>query len=463
MQIFLQRIVLNNSISTIYKSQIQMGIIKDTFKAKADIANAEIKDLLKEHGNKKIGEVTLAQAYQGMRGITGLVTETSLLDAQEGIRFRGYTIPELQEKLPKAEGGSEPLPEGLFYLMLLGELPNQADVDHISSVWQRRSHVPNHVFNVIDALPITTHPMTMFVTGVMALQTESNFAKEYATGISKKDYWNPVYDDAMDLIARLPRIAAYIYRRKYKNNEHIQPNGLLDWSGNLAHMMGYNDESFKELMRLYMTIHADHEGGNVSAHTTHLVGSALSDPYLSYAAGMNGLAGPLHGLANQEVIKWIFEMQEKLGTELPSNEQIEQYVKDTLAAGKVVPGYGHAVLRKTDPRFQAQMEFGKKHMPEDKLCQTVWNIYETVPPILQSLGKIKNPWPNVDAHSGALLVHYGLVEYEFYTVLFAVSRALGVLASLCWDRALSFPLERPKSVTTAAVKLWLEGKEEIWE
>jgi len=463
LQIFLQRIVLNNSISTIYKSQIQMGIIKDTFKAKADIANAEIKDLLKEHGNKKIGEVTLAQAYQGMRGITGLVTETSLLDAQEGIRFRGYTIPELQEKLPKAEGGSEPLPEGLFYLMLLGELPNQADVDHISSVWQRRSHVPNHVFNVIDALPITTHPMTMFVTGVMALQTESNFAKEYATGISKKDYWNPVYDDAMDLIARLPRIAAYIYRRKYKNNEHIQPNGLLDWSGNLAHMMGYNDESFKELMRLYMTIHADHEGGNVSAHTTHLVGSALSDPYLSYAAGMNGLAGPLHGLANQEVIKWIFEMQEKLGTELPSNEQIEQYVKDTLAAGKVVPGYGHAVLRKTDPRFQAQMEFGKKHMPEDKLCQTVWNIYETVPPILQSLGKIKNPWPNVDAHSGALLVHYGLVEYEFYTVLFAVSRALGVLASLCWDRALSFPLERPKSVTTAAVKLWLEGKEEIWE
>jgi citrate synthase len=440
-----------------------MGIIKDTFKAKADIANAELKDLLKEHGNKKIGEVTLAQAYQGMRGITGLVTETSLLDAQDGIRFRGYTIPELQEKLPKAEGGSEPLPEGLFYLMLLGELPTESDTDHISSVWQRRSHVPNHVFNVIDALPLTTHPMTMFVTGVMALQTESNFAKEYAAGINKKDYWNPVYDDAMDLIARLPRIAAYIYRRKYKNNEHIQPNGLLDWSGNLAHMMGYNDESFKELMRLYMTIHADHEGGNVSAHTTHLVGSALSDPYLSYAAGMNGLAGPLHGLANQEVIKWIFEMQEKLGTELPSKEQIEQYVKDTLSAGKVVPGYGHAVLRKTDPRFQAQMEFGKKHMPEDKLCQTVWNIYETVPPILQSLGKIKNPWPNVDAHSGALLVHYGLVEYEFYTVLFAVSRALGVLASLCWDRALSFPLERPKSVTTAAVKLWLEGKEEIWE
>ncbi|MBA2760476.1 MAG: citrate (Si)-synthase, eukaryotic, partial [Segetibacter sp.] len=423
----------------------------------------EIKELLKQHGSKKIGEVTLSQIYQGMRGITGLVTETSLLDAQEGIRFRGYTIPELQVKLPKAEGGSEPLPEGLFYLMLIGDLPSESDVDHITAVLQRRSHVPNHVFATIDALPLTTHPMTMFVTGIMALQTESNFARSYAKGINKKDYWDCTFDDSMDLIARLPRIAAYIYRRKYKNNQHIQPDGLLDWAGNLAHMMGYDDETFHELMRLYMTIHADHEGGNVSAHATHLVGSALGDAYQSFAAGMNGLAGPLHGLANQEVIKWIFEMREELGSESPSKEQIEDYVQKTLKAGKVVPGYGHAVLRKTDPRFTAQMGFGKKHMPEDPLVQTVWNIYEAVPPILQSLGKIKNPWPNVDAHSGALLVHYGMLEYEFYTVLFGVSRALGVLASLCWDRALGLPLERPKSVTTQSVNLWLEGKDEIWE
>ena len=440
-----------------------MGILKDRFKEKGDALAAEIKDILKEHGTKKIGEVQLSQIYQGMRGITGLVTETSLLDAQEGIRFRGYSIPELRERLPKAEGGSEPLPEGLFYLMLIGELPSEAEVQYTTDVWQRRSHVPNHVFATIEALPVSAHPMTQFVTAVMALQTESLFAKRYAQGLSKKDYWEVVFDDAMDLISRLPRIAAYIYRRKYKGGNHIQPNGLLDWAGNFAHMMGYEDESFKELMRLYMTIHADHEGGNVSAHTTHLVGSALSDPYLSYAAGMTGLAGPLHGLANQEVIKWIFEMREELGTESPTKEQIADYVRKTLESGKVVPGYGHAVLRKTDPRFTAQMEFGKKHMPNDPLVQTVWNIYEAVPPILQSLGKVKNPWPNVDAHSGALLVHYGMVEYEFYTVLFAVSRALGVLASLCWDRVLGFPLERPKSVSTDLVQKWLKGEDEIWE
>jgi len=439
-----------------------MAIIKDRFKTKSEAVAAEIKDLLKEHGNKKIGEVTLSQIYQGMRGITGLVSETSLLDAQDGIRFRGYSIPDLQHKLPKATGGTEPLPEGLFHLMLLGELPTDEDVHEITANWQRRSHVPNHVFAAIEALPIATHPMTQFVIAIMALQTESKFAQKYAEGMNKKDYWAAVFDDAMDLIARLPRVAAYIYRRKYKGEDHIHPNGLLDWAGNFAHMLGYEDEAFRELMRLYMTIHADHEGGNVSAHTVHLVGSALADPYLSFAAGMNGLAGPLHGLANQEVIKWILDMRKELGVDLPSKEQIDAYVRKTLGEGKVVPGYGHAVLRKTDPRFTAQMEFGKKHMPDDPLVQTVWNIYDTVPPILQSLGKIKNPWPNVDAHSGALLVHYGMVEYEFYTVLFGVSRALGVLASLCWDRALGFPLERPKSVTTELVKDWLAGKGDIW-
>lgn len=439
-----------------------MATTKERFKVKADVLSAEIKEIIKEHGNKKIGEVTLSQVYQGMRGITGLVTETSLLDAQEGIRFRGFSIPELQQRLPKANGGTEPLPEGLFHLMLLGELPTEDDVHDITANWQRRSHVPNHVFAAIEALPKDSHPMTQFVVAIMALQTESKFAERYADGMAKKDYWEAVFDDSMDLIARLPRVAAYIYRRKYKNEDHIHPDGLLDWAGNFAHMLGYEDETFRELMRLYMTIHADHEGGNVSAHTTHLVGSALSDPYLSFAAGMNGLAGPLHGLANQEVIKWILEMREELKVERPSKEQIAEYVQKTLNEGKVVPGYGHAVLRKTDPRFAAQMEFGKKHIPDDALVQTVWTIYETVPPILQSLGKIKNPWPNVDAHSGALLVHYGLVEYEFYTVLFGVSRALGVLASLCWDRALGFPLERPKSVTTESVKDWLKGEGEIW-
>lgn len=431
-----------------------MDRLKEQFKEKANALSVEIKDIIKNHGDVKLGEITVAQVYQGMRGMVGMVTETSKLDPEEGIRFRGYTIPELRAKLPKAPGGTEPLPEGIFYLMLVGELPSQDDVTYITNEWAKRSHVPKHVFDVLDKLPLDAHPMTQFITAILAMQTESVFAKEYAKGINKKDYWDPIYEDAMNMIARLPRVAAYIYRRKYKNGVHIEPNHKLDWAANFAHMLGYEEVDFRRLMRLYMTIHVDHEGGNVSAHATHLVGSALSDPYLAFSAGMAGLAGPLHGLANQEVLAWIIELKESLGGGLPTKEQIAEYIKKTLAEGKVVPGYGHAVLRKTDPRFTAQQDFYKTWIKHDDICEIVQMVYEVAPPILEGTGKIKNPWPNVDAHSGALLVHYGMHEYDFYTVLFGVSRALGVMASLLWDRATSSPIERPGSVTTE----WIQKK-----
>jgi len=437
-----------------------MAELKEKFQEKALASKAEIKDLLAEHGEKVVGEVKLKQAYSGMRGILAMICETSLLDFEEGIHFRGYSIPQLVEKLPKAKDGEQPLPEAIFYLMLIGEIPTVEEIKELSAEWSRRSHVPNHVFEAIEKLPIQTHPMTMFTIGIMAMQTESKFAKAYKEGIHKSEYWSYVYEDAMNLIARLPRVAAYIYRRKYKKGEHIQPDGLLDWAANFAHMLGYENKDFQDLMRLYLTIHSDHEGGNVSAHAVHLVGSALSDPYLAFAAGMNGLAGPLHGLANQEVIKWIKEMFAELNTTEPTKEQIAAYCQQTLDDGRVIPGYGHAVLRKTDPRFTAQMEFSKKYCADDTTIQTVWDLYEVVPDILKATGKVKNPWPNVDAHSGAILQHYGMIEEEFYTVLFGVARSLGTLANICWDRALGMPLERPKSVTTKRVKDWISGKEE---
>ncbi len=429
-----------------------MENLKEHFASKIGPAAQEIKDFLASHGDQVVGEVKISQLYGGMRGIQALITETSKLDPAEGIRFRGYTIPELQEKLPTAPGGEEPLPEGVFYLMLLTELPSTEAVAALSREWSERSELPAHVTKVIDALPKDTHPMTQFVTGIMALRTESEFQKAYHDGINKKEYWQPTYEDVMNLIARLPRVAAYIYRRAYHNGDHIAPDPSLDWGGNFAHMLGFKDEEFRELMRIYLTIHSDHEGGNVSGHTIHLVGSALSDAYQAFAAGMNGLAGPLHGLANQEVIRWTLAMRDELGGGLPSKEAIETYVRKTLDEGKVIPGFGHAVLRKTDPRYTAQREFALKHMPDSELFGLVSRIYEVVPAVLQELGKVKNPWPNVDAHSGQLLMHYGLKEYDFYTVLFGVSRSLGTLASLIWDRALGHPIERPGSTTTELLK-----------
>jgi citrate synthase len=426
--------------------------LKEKLAQKIPELRDEIKALVKEHGDKVISEATVRQAYGGMRGIKSMVWETSLLDPMEGIRFRGYTIPEAREKLPKAKGGEEPLPEGIFWLLLTGELPKKKDVREVTKEWQARSEVPKETWKTLKFLPTDMHPMTQFAIGILSLQSTSEFVKKYNEGIAKTELWEPMYEDVMNLLAKLPAIAAYIYRRTYKDGKRIRGIKRLDWGANFAHMMGIDDPEYYELMRLYLVLHSDHEGGNVSAHTTHLVGSALSDAFYSLSAGMDGLAGPLHGLANQEVLRWIQNLMEKLGGKVPTKEQLSKALWDTLNSGQVVPGYGHAVLRQTDPRYTAQREFALKHMPNDELFQLVSLIYETAPDILKEHGKAKNPWPNVDAHSGVLQWYYGVKEYDFYTVMFGVSRAMGVLAQLIWDRALGLAIERPKSLTTETIK-----------
>jgi len=424
-----------------------MPTLKEKFALKMVPMREKVQKILKENGEMKVGDVSLAQAYGGMRSVKCMVWETSALDPMEGIRFRGFTIPELREKLPKAHGGEEPLPEGIFYLLLTGDIPTPDDCVAITEEWRKRSVLPDHLIKTMEAVPIDTHPMTQFGLAILALQRDSKFAERYRLGMSKFDYWDPMYEDVMDVLAKLPEIAARIYMRAYKGGKHIHPDKNLDWGANLAHMIGIDKPEFYELMRLYLVIHCDHEGGNVSAHTCHLVGSALSDAMYSLSAAMNGLAGPLHGLANQEVLRWIMDVMKDLGG-VPTKEQLSKYLWDTLNTGKVIPGYGHAVLRKTDPRYTAQREFALKHLPNYDMFRVVSDIYEVAPDILLKQGKAKNPWPNVDAHSGVLLYYYNVTEYDFYTVFFGVSRAMGILAQLIWSRALGLPIERPKSVTT---------------
>ncbi|ELU15766.1 hypothetical protein CAPTEDRAFT_148793 [Capitella teleta] len=407
-----------------------------------------VKDFRSRHGSTKVGEVTVDMMYGGMRGIKGLVTETSVLDPEEGIEFRNYTIPQCQEILPKAAGGIEPLPESLFWLLLTGNVPTDAQAQAVSKEWANRAALPGHVVTMLNNFPSNLHPMAQFSAAITACNSESHFARAYNNGVKKNLYWEYVYEDSMDLIAKLPTIAAIIYRNLYRDGTSVGAiDDAKDWSHNFTSMLGYEDPEFTELMRLYLTIHSDHEGGNVSAHTCHLVGSALSDPYLSYAAGMNGLAGPLHGLANQEVLLFLTKVSGDVGKDY-SQAELKEYVWNHLKSGQVVPGYGHAVLRKTDPRYTCQREFAKKWLPNDPMFKLVSDLYKIVPDILLEQGKAKNPWPNVDAHSGVLLQYYGMTEMSYYTVLFGVSRALGCMASLVWDRALGLPIERPKSMST---------------
>lgn len=406
--------------------------------------------LLKEYGNVKVGEVTIDQLIGGMRGIRCLTTDISYLDPMEGIRFRGYTIPETIAALPKVPGSEMPYVEGFYYLLLTGDIPTEEQAQDVHDEFNKRKEVPKYVFDVLKAMPKDSHPMSMFSAAIVSMQGESVFVKKYNEGLSKMDYWDPTYEDALNLLARLPEIAAFIYRYKYKDSI-IAPDPHLDMGGNFAHMMGI-DKPYDDVARMYFLLHSDHESGNVSAHTGHLVGSALSDMYYSISAMLNGLAGPLHGLANQEVLRWIQGVMDKMGGKVPTEEEMKKFVWDTLNSGQVIPGFGHAVLRKTDPRYQTQREFCLKHLPNDPIFEYVNMLYKVTPPILEEQGKAKNPWPNVDAQSGVIQWHYGLKEYDFYTVLFGVGRALGVTANIIWDRALGYPLERPKSLTTAMLE-----------
>lgn len=402
--------------------------------------------LLKEYGDVKIGDVTIAQAIGGMRGIKCLTTDISYLDPVEGIRFRGYTIPEVLKKLPKVPGSEMPYVEGFLYLLLTGEIPTEDEVAEVVDEYRKRETVPHYVFDILKAMPRDTHPMTMFSAAIASMERESIFVKKYNQGMSKFDYWDPTYEDALNLLAKLPQIAAFIYRWKYKDSI-IEPDPVLDLGGNFAHMMGIG-KPYDDVARLYFILHSDHESGNVSAHVGHLVGSALSDVYYAISAMIDGLAGPLHGLANQEVLRWIQGVMDQMGGKIPSEEEMKKFVWDTLNSGQVIPGFGHAVLRKTDPRYMAQREFCLKYLPDDPIFKYVDLLYKVVPPILEEQGKAKNPWPNVDAQSGVIQWYFELKEYDFYTVLFGIGRALGVCSNIIWDRALGYPIERPKSLTT---------------
>jgi len=435
----------------------RMSALKAKMQEVVPKKQAELKELRTKYGNKEIGKITVDQAMGGMRNMPGLVYDTSLLDPMEGIRFRGLSIPELKQKLQKAPKGDEPLPEALFWLLMTGEVPTDAQFKDISEEFKSRGTVPKETEEFVKNLPKTMHPMTQLSIAVMHLQPHSKFAEVYREGkVHKSKYWESNYEDAIDLVAKIPKLAALIYRNVYKGGKLIAPDRSLDWAGNFSHQLGYDEHEIKECIRGYLTIHSDHEGGNVSAHTTHLVGSALADGYLSYAAGINGLAGPLHGLANQEVLRWLLDLQKELGDNI-DEAKVAEFTKKTLKAGKVIPGYGHAVLRNTDPRYLHQRDFAAKYIKGDKLVDLCRLVFKVVPPILQDLGKVKNPWPNVDAHSGVLLYHYGIKEFDYYTVVFAVSRSLGCMANLVWARAFGFPIERPGSITLDWIRKEFEG------
>lgn len=423
-------------------------ILHEKIEAQLPQWRERVRTLAKEHADVVVDTVTIGEVVGGMRDIKGLYTDISSVDPGEGIRLRGLTVTETLKALPKARGNKIPMVGGLYYLLMVGEVPTKEQATEVEAEWAKRAELPDHVLKVIRAMPKDTHPMTLLSQAVLAMQTDSVFAKKYHE-MKKDQYWDAALEDSLNLTARLPLIAAYIYRLKYfGETKKPKYNPKLDYGANFARMMKVDDKKgYAELMRLYFIIHSDHESGNASAHAMHLAGSTLSDAFLSFSACLNALAGPLHGLANQESLGWLLDVRKKFNG-LPTRDELYKFAWDFLNSGHVIPGYGHGVLRVIDPRFIAQLEFAKARFPDFELLKLAEMVLDVVPSVLKEQGKAKSPAPNVDAISGTLQYYYGVREFEFYTVLFGVGRALGVTANYVWARALGQPIERPKSLTT---------------
>ncbi|MEO6695794.1 MAG: citrate (Si)-synthase [Ignavibacteria bacterium] len=420
-----------------------MSKLKEKISSQIPVLKDEAKSIVKDSGKNVVDQVTIDQLYGGMRGIKGLTCDTSSVGLDTGLIIRGIPILELTEKLP----------EEIFYLLLAGELPDEAALKDLQSDLHKRENVPSYVWDVLNAMPADTHPMVMFSTAILCMEKESEFRKLYDKGTNKDKLWEAMFEDCMNIIARVPQIAAFIYRKKFKKGDMTEPDNKLDWAANFAKMLGIEDKdgSFSKLMQLYMVLHSDHEGGNASAFTNLVISSTLSDAYYAFSGALNALAGPLHGLANQECLRFILTMREQIG-HTPTNEEVKKYCQDLLDKGGLVIGYGHAVLRITDPRFTAFLNFGTEVIPDDEIFKMVKQLFEIVPDLLIAQGKAKDPWPNVDAISGSMLYHFGVKEYEFYTVFFGVSRILGFSAQIILARAMGAPIIRPKSVTTEWIK-----------
>jgi citrate synthase len=210
----------------------------------------------KEHANTVIGDVSVGAVMGGMRGLPGLLYETSKLDAQEGIAYRGHSLRDVQKKGPASIKGGEPIPEGVLWLLLTGEFPSDSEIKAFKEDLYKRGELTAAQEQSIKSFPKDMHAMTQFSAGVLMCQPDSHFVKAYQGGVHKTKYWESTYEDALDVCAKVSRIAALVFHNKYGTGAMPNRDASLDYGANYANQLGFKDEKFWELMRLYITIHA---------------------------------------------------------------------------------------------------------------------------------------------------------------------------------------------------------------
>lgn len=375
-------------------------------------------------GSDTLFTITEQNLNTGLRGVPVGTCRTSKVDPIEGVSYVGYPIAELAELQEEA----------VIYLLLHRELPTDEQLAAFEGELKKRRGLPEQVLTVLKSLPREGHPMEWLNTGLQLMGMTSK------TG----DY----LEDAYNVMARLPELVAALFRVRSGWGDPIASNpelGLIEDFVNMLGVPGADPAGLTRLLRAFYILHMDHGGGNLSTFTGKAVASAHTDMYSSLTAAMCGLYGPLHGRANQDCLNFV----RGVGTQDPA--EIETFVRETLAGGGKIFGFGHAVLRAEDPRATIQYGLGESLCPNDPLFRTAAVMREVAVKVLKEFPKVSNPYPNVDAVSGTLLNAFGLTDSDYYTVLFGLSRCTGIAAQIVDERTRfrggkGTPIVRPKYI-----------------
>ena len=368
-------------------------------------------------------EMTKEHLNIGLRGVPVGTCRTSFVTPTEGVHYCGYPIREL--------AGFEP--EDIVYLLMNKELPNAAQSQEIRQDLASRAKIPGDLESVLRALPKFGHPMDWLSIGIHTLGM-----------FETTEDWK---EDALNLIARMPRLMGLIFRIREGRDSNIPEDdtsiSLVDRFIHTLELENVDKDIMRRVISTYLVLHMDHGGGNLSTFTGKAVASGKATVYSSIAGAMNALSGPLHGRANQSCLEFVL----KIGTSV--TEEVEAFVRAELEAGKPIFGFGHAVLRVEDPRATAQFELGEEICPDDENFKIIRTLREVAPRVLGENPKISNPNANVDIASGALLHHVGLIDPTYYTTFFGWARVAGIGAQIVDERSVfrggkGVPIYRPK-------------------
>jgi len=362
----------------------------------------------------------------GLRGIPVGTCLTSYVDPIEGVHYVGYPVGDLADLEE----------EDVIYLLLHKTLPSTKEsAEFRKELAHRGEEMPTGALRVLETLTTGSgHPMDWLAIGIMALGAAET------TGDAKAD--------SLNLIARMPELMARIFLLRGGKPEDLRPRetklGLVE---NFVHMLGIDGdeaERMNRVLRFFFILHMDHGGGNLSTFSGKAVASGKASVYASLSSAMNALSGPLHGRANQACLEFV----QRIGTS--DHDEIEAFVRSELAARRPIYGFGHGVLRAEDPRARLLIELGSEICPDDENFQTVTALREVVPPILQEIPKISNPYPNVDLASGSLLHSVGFRKPDYYTTFFGWARVAGICAQILDERSArdgrGVPIYRPKYI-----------------